>query len=189
MNVVDSVAQEIEDSRNLALAASYRPSRERGFDTAFELALENEPGAQLDLLLGDELTVHVPPPKMRREKASTGTKQKKDIEDHLNVCMPEVREVFQQFRVRVKNISWQVAENVWTYGVAYKAGQNFVELYFRSNRLEVCMRNTRYADPENLLGKVPDSYKWTLSRRFLLEDQSQLDYVLGLVKQSYHDVA
>jgi len=135
-----------------------------------------------------ELTLHVPPKKVRRSSGSS-RQPKRTIEDHLSVCEKNIQTLFERFRRLVKDIDPCVKENCWTYGVAYRASQNFVELYFRSNRLEICLRNRTYIDPENLLGAVPDTYKWTLNRRFLLEDQSQLEYVLSLVRQSYEDVA
>ena len=138
--------------------------------------------------LAAEFTIHVPPNKARRTGISH-KRGRKSIEEHLAVCNAEIRALFEAFRVRVNSLAPHIQENCWSYGVAYRASQNFVELYFRSNRLEICLRPTVYRDPEHLLGKVPESYNWTLNRRFLLEDARQLEYLIPLVKQSYENVA
>jgi predicted transport protein len=137
-----------------------------------------------------DFDVHIPPANVRRQGRSGDSKKsgRKTIEEHLSVCHPNIRDVFEEFRAKVKEIDPYVQENSWSYGVAYRARQNFVEMYFRTNRLEVCLRPRKYHDPEGLLGKVPDSYKWTLNRRFLLEDKNQIAYLISLVRQSWEDV-
>jgi len=112
----------------------------------------------------------------------------KPIQEHLKVCLPSTRDIFEQFRTKVREIHPLIQENSWSYGVAYRARQNFVEVYFRANRLEVCLRPKVYDDPKGLLSKVPDSYRWTLNHRFLLEDESQLPDLIALVRQSWEDV-
>ena len=134
-----------------------------------------------------EADIHVPPKK--RTNSSINSKPgKKTIEMHLSVCDSSIKILFEKFRTKVKNINSDIQENSWSYGVAYKVKKNFVELYFRSNRLDVCLRPIKYKDPRGLLGSVPSSYNWTLNRRFLLEEDSQIDYIISLVKQSYEDV-
>ena len=36
--------------------------------------------------------------------------------------------------------------------------------------------------------KVPDSYQWTMNHRVHLKSRDHLDYVAGLIEQSYQDV-
>jgi predicted transport protein len=36
--------------------------------------------------------------------------------------------------------------------------------------------------------KIPDGYNWTMDRRVYLKNKSELDYVFGLIEQSYKDV-
>lgn len=115
-------------------------------------------------------------------------KPKKTIDEHLRRCDDERRALFAKFRAVVKAIDPAIQENCWTYGVAYRCNKNFVELYFRVERLEVCLRPRRYVDPDRLLGSVPESYGWPLNRRFMLENEGQLDYLMDLVRQSYEDV-
>ncbi len=138
-------------------------------------------------MIESELDIHIPP---ERKAKSTGTKKAADvtIEDHLSVCHESIRQLFKDFSTRVKQIHPAIKEKILKKYVAYEAKQNFIEMYFRSNRLEVCLRPGKYNDPKGLLGFVPDSYKWTLTRRFLLEGEGQIDYLIDIVKQSYEDV-
>jgi len=117
-----------------------------------------------------------------------GTRRRKTIQEHLKACSPEISGLFQKFSGMVKGIHPEIQENSWSYGVAYRAQQNFVEVYFRTNRLEICLRPTQYHDPKGLLSGVPESYKWTLNRRFILEAEDQLPDLISLVRQSWQDV-
>lgn len=157
--------------------------------TSTATAVAGQPRAENHTNLEDsEITIHVPPKRSGR-KAASKKRGRRTIEEHLQVCEPNIRDLFEKFRERVKAIDPLIQENPWSYGLAYRAKQNFVEMYFRTNRLEVCLRPIQYSDPENLLGKVPDKYKWTLNRRFLLEDESQIEYLVSLVRQSYENVS
>lgn len=113
---------------------------------------------------------------------------RKTIEEHLKVCDEERRSLFEKLSVRIKEIDPGIQENSWSYGVAYRLNNNFVEMYFRRKRLEICLRPRHYHDPKKLLRKVPDNYEWTLNRRFMFEHANQLDYLVSLVRQSYEDV-
>jgi len=115
-------------------------------------------------------------------------KSRKTITEHLRVCDEKRRALFGKFSAAVKALDPGVQERSWSYGVAYRFNKNFVELYFRSKRLEVCLRPRTYVDPKRLLGRVPESYGWTLNRRFMLEDDGQLEYLMTLVRQSLEDV-
>jgi len=175
--ILDAVADEVGVVDDVEGSRGARESRS---GTTVSQSTEKEAAS--------EFTIHVPPKKRRR--SSTSPKRgRKTIDEHLSVCAPEIRDLFQKFRKKVKELAPDIQENSWSYGVAYRANQNFAEMYFRSNRLEVCLRPTTYSDPENLLGKVPDKYKWTLNRRFLLEDEGHLDYLVSLVRQSYENVS
>ena len=41
---------------------------------------------------------------------------------------------------------------------------------------------------KGLVEKIPDGYNWTMDRRVYLKSESELDYVLGLIEQSYNNV-
>ena len=43
-------------------------------------------------------------------------------------------------------------------------------------------------DPKGLVEKIPDGYNWTMDRRVYLKSASDLEYVVGLIEQSYKNV-
>jgi predicted transport protein len=50
------------------------------------------------------------------------------------------------------------------------------------------MRPVEYQDPQGQVEKIPDGYNWTLNRRVYLKSADDLEYVMGLIEQSYKDV-
>ena len=39
-----------------------------------------------------------------------------------------------------------------------------------------------------MVDKIPDGYNWTMDRRVYLKSASELEYVVGLIEQSYKNV-
>ncbi len=45
-----------------------------------------------------------------------------------------------------------------------------------------------YEDPKAIVEKISESYQWTMDRRIYLKKKEELDYIFGLIEQSYKDV-
>ena len=41
---------------------------------------------------------------------------------------------------------------------------------------------------DNKIDKIPDGYNWTMDRRIYLKEEEELDYVFGIIVQSYQEV-
>ena len=39
-----------------------------------------------------------------------------------------------------------------------------------------------------MVNKIPDGYNWTLNQRVYIKEDIEIDYVYGLIEQSYQDV-
>lgn len=53
---------------------------------------------------------------------------------------------------------------------------------------KIHLRPIDYVDPRKRVDKIPDGYNWTMDRRVYLDSADDLDYVVGLVEQSYKNV-
>ena len=53
---------------------------------------------------------------------------------------------------------------------------------------EIFLRPVDYVDPRGSVEKIPDGYNWTLDKRVYLDSPADLDYVIGLIEQSYKNV-
>ena len=72
--------------------------------------------------------------------------------------------------------------------IAYRLGKNFVEVQFRKDWLVIHLRPIDFVDPQNLVERIGEDYTITMNRRVQLADRCDLDYVFGLIEQSYQNV-
>jgi predicted transport protein len=96
--------------------------------------------------------------------------------------------LFQELRQRIFSFDESIKEKATLYYVAYRVTKNFAEVYIQKNQIRLLLRPVEYNDPRNLIKQIPDSYNWTLNRSVYLTSLEDLEYVLGLVEQSYKDI-
>ena len=99
-----------------------------------------------------------------------------------------IRELFDQLQEQIVNLDEEIVEKATSFYVAYRAAKNFAEVHIGKNQLKIHLRPIDYDDPRTLVAKIPDGYNWTLGRRVYLDSADDLDYVVGLIEQSYKNV-
>lgn len=97
----------------------------------------------------------------------------------------DIQQLFDAFRERVLMLDEDIEEKLTQYYVAYRASGNFAEVHIGKNQIKIHLRPIEYDDPVGRVDKIPDGYNWTMDRRIYLNSPSDLDYVLGIVEQSY----
>ena len=96
--------------------------------------------------------------------------------------------LFGALRERIIAIDDSITENPTGSYVGYRMGNNFAEIHIGKNQLKIHLRPIDFDDSKGLVEKIPDGYNWTMDRRVYLKYESELDYVLGLIEQSYNNV-
>lgn len=99
-----------------------------------------------------------------------------------------IRELFDQLQEQIVNLDEGIVEKATSFYVAYRAAKNFAEVHIGKNQLKIHLRPIDYDDPRKLVDKIPDGYNWTMDRRVYLDSADDLDYVVGLIEQSYKNV-
>jgi predicted transport protein len=100
----------------------------------------------------------------------------------------ETKTLFSELRERIVAIDDSVTENPTGSYVGYRMGNNFAEVHIGKNQLKIHLRPMDFVDPKSMVDKIPDGYNWTMDRRVYLKSASELDYVFGLIEQSYKNV-
>jgi predicted transport protein len=142
--------------------------------------------------------VNIPTDERKENSAIAGEKPEKilpndatappSIEGLLAKGSPTTRALFADLRERILALDEGVKEKVnFTY-VAYRDSKNFAEIYMGKGQIKIHLRPIDYDDPKHLVAKVPDSYNWTMDRRAYLNSSDEMDYVMGLVEQSYKNI-
>jgi len=106
----------------------------------------------------------------------------------LNKATPATRELFEQLREKVRAMDEAIVEKATAFYVAFRVSNNFAEVHIGKNQLKIHLRPIDYADPKGLVDKIPDGYNWTMNRRIYLKAAEDLDYVVGIIEQSYKNV-
>jgi predicted transport protein len=96
--------------------------------------------------------------------------------------------LFSELRERIVAIDDSVTENPTGSYVGYRMGNNFAEIHIGRNQLKIHLRPIDFVDPKGLVEKIPDGYNWTMDRRVYLKSANELEYVVGLIEQSYKNV-
>lgn len=110
------------------------------------------------------------------------------VEDLLTKASPATRDLFGQLRERIRALDETISEKATSFYVAYRLSNNFAEVHIGKAHLKIHIRPIEYEDPKGAVEKVPDTYNWTMNRRIYLKSSDELDYVIGIVEQSYKDV-
>jgi predicted transport protein len=119
-------------------------------------------------------------PKQETEAAS--------LEELRSKGSEAIKQLFDSLDERIRLLDEAITLRVTTLYVAYRLGNNFAEVHIGKNQLKIFMRPLDYQDPQGQVEKIPDGYNWTLNRRVYLKSVDDLEYVMGLIEQSYQDV-
>jgi len=117
-----------------------------------------------------------------------GISEEVSVEALLANIPPNVVAMFQEMRQRIFTLDEAIKEKATRYYVAYRMTKNFAEVTVAKQHIKIHMRPVDYDDPKGLVDKIPEGYNWTLDKRVYLKSMSDMDYVMGLLEQSYKDV-
>lgn len=101
---------------------------------------------------------------------------------------PSIRALFDALEEQIMGLDESIVEKATTLYVAYRVSKNFAEVHIAKNQLKIHLRPIDYDDPRKMVDKIPSGYNWTMDRRVYLKSAEDLEYVLGLIEQSYKNV-
>lgn len=99
-----------------------------------------------------------------------------------------IRTLFDELREMVLALDRDIQEKPGKRGIAYRLTKSFVEVVIRQDKLVIALRPIDYIDPKGLVERLAENYTVTLNRRITLTAAGDLDYVFGIIKQSYKNV-
>lgn len=135
-----------------------------------------------------EPAMQPPPLTVRRNSRSTSRSSGYTVEDHRSKTDARRRAIFDELRSRILALSPAVSEKAVKILVGYRFNRNFAEIHFLTDRLKIHLRPKDYVDFRSYVERLKNP-GFTMDRRFYLSDESDLDYALKLIRQSYQDVA
>jgi len=122
------------------------------------------------------------------KKSKSDFTSNQTVEALLDHGTAPIQELFSELRERILSIDETIEEKATSLYVAYRVSNNFAEIYINKTQIKIHLRPITYDDPRGLVQKIPDGYNWTMDRRAYLTNSEDLDYVMGLIEQSYKNV-
>ena len=189
-----------DSPRVICIAESYNKF---DLDTADILPINIE---LLRYRIYDENILYVEPDNYQKARISTSgiaekAKQKKErqeklqktysVDDHLKKSDEKIKALFQKLREKIISIDEDIKEEPKKLYIAYKLATNFVDIEVRRKDIKIYLnvRSGQLNDPQNLARDLtkpkPIGHWGNGDYEVKLENQSELDSVFALIKQSY----
>jgi predicted transport protein len=99
-----------------------------------------------------------------------------------------IRSLFEELREKILAIDESITEKATAFYVAYRVSNNFAEIHIGKNQLKIHLRPIDFNDPKGNVEKIPEGYNWTMDRRIYLKSPDEMEYVMGMIEQSYKNV-
>lgn len=99
-----------------------------------------------------------------------------------------IRTIFDELREKIMSMDQYILERANKCCISYRLTKNFAEIKVRKDRLVIYLRPIDYVDPKGVVEKIGENYTVTMNRRITLTSASELDYVFGIIEQSYKNV-
>ncbi|MCB1647648.1 MAG: DUF1524 domain-containing protein, partial [Pseudomonadales bacterium] len=127
------------------------------------------------------------PERLEIYKPATNVGSNYKITDHPHLQGGITRALFDKFRTKVMDLDECVTEEFLKLYVAYKAETNFVDVIPKAKSLQLSL-NLKFPeidDPKGVCKDTTNLGRWGNGNvEVILESEDQLNYVLGLVRQS-----
>lgn len=97
----------------------------------------------------------------------------------------EIINIYNELDNYVMSLNSDIKKNTTSVYLSYYYGKNFIELWFQKNSLKYVLMTGDYNDPKEMVGELAESYQWTHDRYIIVNQDSDIEYVKNILKQSY----
>ena len=97
----------------------------------------------------------------------------------------EIMNIYNELDNYVMSLNSNIKKNTTSVYLSYYYGKNFIELWFQKNSLKYVLMTGDYNDPNKMVGELAESYQWTHDRYIIVNQDSDIEYVKNILKQSY----
>ena len=97
----------------------------------------------------------------------------------------ELMNIYNELDNYIMSLNSDIKKNTTSVYLSYYYGKNFIELWFQKNSLKYVLMTGDYDDPQEMVGELAESYQWTHDRFIIVNQDSDIEYVKNILKQSY----
>jgi len=109
-----------------------------------------------------------------------------DLKHHLSITTPEMRKLFNELRDKILQLPSVEERQGQKTGVTYRTTKSFTRFEFRKTWIQLLLREPKY--PEDTAGLVKDitSNEWGYLGMVKFTGETDVNYLLNLIKASYN---
>ena len=100
----------------------------------------------------------------------------------------EIMNIYNELDNYIMSLNSDIKKNTTSVYLSYYYGKNFIELWFQKNSLKYVLMTGDYNDPNEMVGELAESYQWTHDRYIIVNQDSDIEYVKNILKQSYEKI-
>lgn len=117
---------------------------------------------------------------------SEKSKDKYDLQYHLNITSSEMRDTFLRLRDKILELPSIEERGEQASGVTYATTKSFVRFQFKGTWIELLIRATTY--PEDTQGRIEDitRYGYGYHGKIKFMPKDDIDYIFSLITASYN---
>lgn len=114
---------------------------------------------------------------------------KYDLNYHLNKTSKDLQRKFNEIREKILEWSNVQEKPEQKIGITYKRTKSFVRFEFGKNYINTLVRNSRYSHTIDPRGMVKDitTFEWGYKGLIKITKETDINYLLDLVRQSYEE--
>lgn len=143
----------------------------------------------LDFMINeDDVNQDVTVPENAEQPNTSQRKVSYSEEDYQRLSSgtnPALLPMYEELDKYLLSLGDDVQKNSTKHYIGYTNGKSFVEFHFWSNNLFLTIMSGEYDDPMHKVVKLDDNYKWSNMNRLDIYENDDLEYIKGLLKQSY----
>jgi predicted transport protein len=109
-----------------------------------------------------------------------------DLNYHLSKTSKAMQEKFYGIREKVLELPNVEEKTEQRSGITYRTTKSFARFQFRKTSIVMLLRQAQYADPEKSVIDIT-SFEWGYKGWVRIKSESDTDYLMSLIKQSYEE--
>ena len=94
--------------------------------------------------------------------------------------------IYNELNEFILKIDNNIQRNTTSVYVSYLIDKSFVEVRFQMNNLFITLMPGEYNDPNQIISKISDGYRWVNNNKINITPNDDLEYIKDIIKQSFY---
>lgn len=131
-------------------------------------------------------SIYTPPTlRLSRKRAARDEGVEYNLNYHLNTTSKQMQKKFKVLREKILQLPDIEEKETQKSGVTYRTTKSFVRFEFRPTWIQILLRDPKYPADNKKLVRDVTSNEWGYKGLFKFDQETDVDYLFELIKESY----